>query len=356
MAQPLVKNSQLKPNQYKMKKILKKLVGSLLLIHMALTINMAVVNAADDVAPTPPGEVKTPIQSLRDVGEGTNLPSFIDSGQHPDAPPDYLQSGVSTVASPILFAIDIFRFVISGLALIYVFIAAAKLIGNPVEDEATKAKSHMLWGVGGLILIQLADVIVKKMFFGEQGEAFEDLATAELYAEETVSQIRGIIGFIQAFVAAVAVFVIVIRGFTLIASVGDEEELKTAKNQVIYGIGGLIIVGISEFVVRAFVFPDNGNALPDAEAGKVLIISITNYFSGFIAIFSFATLFYAGYKYVVSAGNDEETEAVKKTFFGALIGLLLALGAFAGVNTFVTLEARPDAQTPPPAESPSPIE
>lgn len=337
-----------------MKNILKKLVGAILILNLALTINIAVVHAGnDDERATAPGDVVRPLDALREVGAGTSLPGFTDTGQHPDAPADYLQKGVSTVTSPILFTIDLFRFLVSGLAMVFIVVAAAKLIGNPAEDEATNLKRHIVWGVAGLIVIQLADTIVKKMFFGEQGEAFEDLATAELYAEETVSQIRGIIGFVEIFVGAMAVFVIVIRGFKLITSVGEEEELTSAKNHVIYAMGGLIVVGLSEVIVRGFVFPEAGNALPDAQAGKAIIISITNYFSGFIAIFAFAALFYAGYKYVVSAGNQEETEAVKKTFLGAVLGLLLALGAFAAVNTFVTLEARPVETPPPPEQTPS---
>ncbi|MEK7085491.1 MAG: hypothetical protein AAB953_00560, partial [Patescibacteria group bacterium] len=62
------------------------------------------------------------------------------------------------------------------------------------------------------------------------------------------------------------------------------------------------------------------------------------YISGFIAIFAFATLFYGGYRYVVSGGEDEVKEKVKKTIFGAVMALILALAAFAIVNTLVKFE------------------
>jgi len=327
-----------------MKNILAKLALAILAIHVALMVNIAVASAADDLAPAQPGDITRPIEKLQQIGEGTNLPSFNETGRHADAPADYQQPGVSTIASPILFVVDLMRFLISGIALLVVIVAAFKLIAKAEEEEAGKTKNTLIWGVAGLILIQFADALVKKMFFGEQGEAFGDAGTSQLFAEESVSQIRGIIGLVQIFIGSIAVLVIIIRGFMLVTSVGDEESQTKAKAHVLWGIGGLIVVGLSEVVVRGFIFPEAGNTLPNVDVGKKIIISLTNYISGFVAIFAFANLFIAGYRYVVSGGNEEVNEKVKKAILGSVIAILLALGAFAAVNTFITLEARPDEQ------------
>lgn len=319
-----------------MKKFLQKLVVAFLMMNLALTIQ-----AFAGPAPTSDGKVPTPLETIQSIGEQTDLPSFDGSGQHSDAPPDFLQPGVGTLTSPVYFALDIFRFVMSGVALIFVIIAALKLLGSPTEDEAVNAKRKLIWGAGGLILIQFADTLVKRMFFGEQGEIFEDAATAELFAQESVNQIRGIIGFIQIFIGAVAVLVLVVRGFTLFVGLGEEEAVTKAKQQVIYAIAGLVTVGLSQVVVLGFIFPENGEILPRAEAGRAILVAVTNFMSGFISILCFIGLFYAGYRYVTAGGESDVTEEVKKTFYGAVIGLLVAFGAFAVVNTLVKLEARP---------------
>lgn len=315
-----------------MKKFIKQLVFLFLLINLALTIQMTVANAQEGA------EYIGPLREIQEIGEETGLPGFVETGQHPEAPPDYLQEGVGTATSPIFFAIDFFRYVVSGIAIIVIVIQAIKLITTTNEEEASKAKTTLIVGGIGLIVIQLADVAVKRMFFGEQGEAFEDIATTQIYAEETVSQIRGVIGFVEAFVGAIAVLVIVIRGFTLITSGGNEEAMTKAKNHVIYATVGLVVVLLSEVVVRGVIFPEAGEELPDVDKAKFVIINITNYLAGFISILAFLVLFYGGYRYVVSAGEEEATERVKKIITGAVIALVLALGAFALVNTLIEFE------------------
>lgn len=336
-----------------MKKILKQLVLALILINFALTIQMAVTNADNGTngaqggpaagqgpaagGPAAPEQPRiTPLDLIKSVGEGTNLPGFIESGQHPDT--FNLKPGVATVTSPIYYALDIFRYAISGIALIVIIIAAIKLVATSTDEEAEKQKTALVIGVIGLLVIQMADIAVKQMFFGEQGEAFEDLGTAEMFAEETVRQMRGIIGFVQIFLGSAAVLVIVIRGFTLIYESGDEETINNAKLHIVYGLIGLAIVGLSEIIVRGFIFPEGGKSMPNIEVGKKIIIGLTNYMSGFMALFAFAALFMSGYRYVISGGNEEVTEKVKKTVIGAAIALVLSLGAYALVNTFVTLD------------------
>lgn len=289
------------------------------------------------VAPPATSTGLSPSERLQGIGNETDLNSFT-TGQHPDAPPDYVQPGVGAITSPILFIIDLIRYAMTGVAAIIIIIAAIKLISTGTEEEATKAKSTLIIGAIGLITIQLADVMVKKIFFGEEGQAFEDLASAEIYSEQGVTQIRGIIGFIEVFIGAIAVLTIIIRGFMLTVSMGDEEGIDKAKKHILYAVAGLLVVGLSEVVVRGIIFPAAGEALPDVDKGKRIIVMISNFISGFIAIASFVMLFFSGYKYVVSAGNEEETEKVKKTIIGALIGLLLALGAFAIINTLITFD------------------
>ncbi|MFH1284126.1 MAG: pilin [Candidatus Peregrinibacteria bacterium] len=315
-----------------MKKLIKQIALLFFLVNLGLTIHLEIASAQDS---TP---YIGPLQEIQNIGEETGLPSFIESGQHPDAPPDYLQEGVGTATSPIFFALDFFRYVVSGIAILVIVIQAIKLISASSEEDAGKAKTALLMGVIGLIVIQLADVIVRKMFFGEQGEAFEDIATTQIYAEESVKQVRGIIGFVEVFVGAAAVLVIIIRGFTLVTSGGDEEAMTKAKNHLIYAVVGLAVVVLSEAVVRGVIFPEAGKELPDADKGRAVIIAITNYLAGFIAIIAFVGLFYGGYRFVVSGGEEESKEKIKKIILGSLIALILALGAFALVNTLLELK------------------
>lgn len=328
-----------------MKAFFKKFLVVLVLIIGALSVNVLVVQAGD--VTTPHQELLKVLEDIKDEDGNPLFPDLVTTGQHPDAPADFIKEGVGSVTSPIYFALDLFRFVVSGVASIIIIIAAIKLVSTSTEEEAGKAKDTLLMGIIGLLIIQLADPIVKKMFFGVQGEAFEDIATAQLFAEDTVEYVRGITGFVELFVGSVSVFMIVTRGLLLITSAGEEEEIGKAKTHIIYGVVGLVVVILAEVIVRGFIFPEAGEKLTNIAAGKKIIVQITNYLAGFIAIFSFVGLFYAGYRYVVSGGNEEVNETVKKTFFGSLIALLLAMGSFAFVNTFITFDNTEGTQLTP---------
>lgn len=312
-----------------MKNFLKKFVFSLMLVNLALTINMAIAQADTPAI--------APLDYLKIIGKDTKLPDYTSTGIHPDAAIE-VKPGVATVTSPILFGIDLFRYLISTIAFIYTIVYAVRLVGTSNDEDATKIKEGLVMSIVGFLVIQIADIAVKKVFFGEQGEAFQDVATAKLYAAEGVNQIRGIVGFFEYFIGAIAVLVLIIRGFTLITSAGNEEEMGKAKKHVIYAIVGLIVVGLSEVIVRGFVFPENGAKMANTQVGIQIIVSLTNYLVGFISIAAFLMLFYGGYSYVVSGGNEEVKEKVKKIIMAAVIALILSLGAFAIVNTFVKFD------------------
>ncbi|MBT4917783.1 hypothetical protein HN709_01215 [Candidatus Peregrinibacteria bacterium] len=319
-----------------MKKFLKHLVVSLLLINMGLMVQMTIANADGPDVPT---NDYAPIKIIKAIGdqEQTNLGDFA-TGQHADSPPDYIAKGVGRVSSPILFAIDMFKYFMSGIAFLVVVFQATKLISTANEEEAGKAKSTLLVGILGLVIIQLAGVIVNKIFFGEQGEAFESVTDAQLAAEEGVELLRGILGFVEALIGIITVFIFVTRGFVLLTSAGDEETITTTKKHVMYSVVGLIAVAMSEIVVRGFIFPEAGKSLPDVDTGKFILVEVINFLAAFISVICFVALFYAGYKYVTAAGNEEETETVKKTVFGVVIALVLTLGAFALVNTLIEFQ------------------
>ncbi len=303
-----------------MKKIIKSFLVSFILINLGLAMHAFASN---------------PLDQIQKIGDQTKLPSFNAQGQHQEAPPDYAQPGVGTLTSPVFFALDMAKLALSGIALIMIVIAAIKLISTTNEEDAGKAKKTLLYAIAGMILIQLADIIVRKMFFGELGDAFENIAVTKLYAEQSVAQVRGVIGMAEAFLGIIAVLIIIIRGFKVMTSGGSEEELGKAKKHLGYAVAGLFVIMLSEVVIRGVIFPDNGQSLPDAEVAKYIIVKIINYVIGFVSIIAFVALFYAGYLYVTSAGNEEATTKVKKIFLAAIIAIVLALGAFALVNTLI---------------------
>lgn len=66
-----------------------------------------------------------------------------------------------------------------------------------------------------------------------------------------------------------------------------------------------------------------------------LILTILNYFLGFLGVFTVIMVIYGGFLYVSSAGNEENATKGKTVIMYAAIGLLLIMISFALVNTIL---------------------
>ncbi len=271
---------------------------------------------------------------VRSVGEQSNLPSF-DAGHSDQA----AQPGASNITSTIYFALDFFRYVFGGIAVLMIIISGMKLIlaARNIDDVMNKEKNTLRYAFSGLIMILLADQVLRLVFFGEEGEVFRSGEDIQEAAERGTSIASGVLDMIRVFIPSVAVLFVIIAGIRLVLSQGDQEKANKAKTMLTWAIIGLIVAGLAELVVYQIIFPDAGTRLSDPYAFNRLIITMTNFVSGFISTVAVVMMIYAGYLYVVSGGG-EGVEKAKKIVMGAVIGLLLAMAAFALVNTFVKLE------------------
>lgn len=62
--------------------------------------------------------------------------------------------------------------------------------------------------------------------------------------------LRSVINLFSLVVGVVAVIMIIIGGLKYITSGGDGSNVSSAKNTIIYAIVGLVIVALSQFIVR----------------------------------------------------------------------------------------------------------
>lgn len=337
------------------KKIAKSFAVMILLLNLALTIfstsnhdafyNSASYGMSMKASLTHSAfAVATPFTELQKVGGSTGLNPF-NIVKHKDAPTTGSTGtleGVSTLGSTVYFTLDLVKLLMSTVAVIMIVYMAIRLVVvGSNEESVKKTQKGLAISVLGLIVIQLADVAVKKIFFGEYGNVLEDKTTAQDFAQEGTAQIRGIVGFVQLALGAVAVLIIIVNGIKMMITGGEEEARKKSLKNIGISLAGLMVVLLSELVVKGFVYPDlenPGEALPSTETGKGIIIMITNFISGFVAVISFVVLLYAGYLYVAAGGEETTKEKVKKLITGAIIGILLAFGAYAIANTLITFK------------------
>lgn len=315
--------------------ILKTTIFSLF-IALSLITNFAQVADAQGTASTtaPTGSVNTGIGNvIEQVGKPSNLPNF-DAGHSKQS----YQAGASQITSTIYYILDFFKYILGGIATLMIIVSGMKLIlsARQVQDVMSKEKETLRFAFSGLIIIIVADQVVR-LFFGTEGEVYRTGTDMQLAADQASTFAAGVTGLIRIFIPSIAVLFLVIAAFRLLISRGDTEQLGKAKTQITWAILGIIVAGLAEIIVFRVLFPAQGSRIPDAAEFSNLVVTMTNFISGFISTIAVIMIIYAGYLYVTSLGGDG-IEKAKKILIGAVVGLLIAMAAFGLVNTFIKVE------------------
>lgn len=315
-----------------MKKTLKQ-VGILITV---MVIGLTIINFTN----TSPDIVKAAYSDiLEGVGESVEILPGYDSSvdQHAEA---YDAQGLGGITSAIYYVMDFAKYILGGLAVLFMIISAYRLLmaGEGSDEEINKQKEYFQWAIIGLILIFMADTIVKEMFFGTEGEILSgDTEQALEFGDRANKAIKGLYTLIEIFVGAVAVWAIAYDGFRMVAGSYSEEETKAAKNHVFWSVIGLMMIGLSELIVKDILFrytPGEGIELGISQ-GKLLFAGIANFLSGLIGLVSVAMLIYGGYLYLTGGVSEENTGKAKKIIISAITGIILAGAAFAIASTII---------------------
>ena len=166
----------------------------------------------------------------------------------------------------------------------------------------------------GLIVIMVYDTLIKQVFFGEQGEVVRSTADAQLAAQRGTEIIKGLYNFMQVFIGALSVLMIVIAGFRMVTAYSkSEEQVTKARKQIMWAIAGIIVVGLSELLVKDIVFPKQGSVLPSLTGATSTIVMMTNFISSFIAVASIGMILYGGSIYITALGDQAKTQKGKKS-------------------------------------------
>ncbi len=273
---------------------------------------------------------------LKSIGDQSKLPSY-ETNAHSQSS---YASGASNITSVIFYAIDFAKYIMGTIAIVTIIISGIRLVtgGKQIDQVAEKQKEHLKYAIIGLLVIIVADQFIKQVFFGDSGEIFDSQSQLQSAAQVGSDKIRGIYSAYSYFAGALAILMIVVSGFRMVTSGGNEEVETKSKKTIMYAVLGLVLLGLSEFVVKDVIFPKQGAVLTDFEKTKKLVITMTNFISGFISTLAAVMYIYGGYLYVTAFGNEEGTSKAKKVLIGATAGLLIAMAAFAIVNTTVRLE------------------
>lgn len=320
---------------------LKQLATSLLFLTIII---LAVLNLSH--------VVQAQFSNLDAIGKQSGLPTdFVSRGTSPTG-----DLGINKLEALTLAIVDILKYLIYGLAIFFAFFQGMKLAlaGKDIDSYLDPAKENFKYSGMAIVIVFLADTLIRKVFFPEGGAIFDNQgANIALYGTEGIKQIRGLYDVMAYVAAALAVLVIVVSGVQYALSAGNEDTMKKGQNRILWACAGLLLIGIAEFVVKDVVFPDLGTKLPDIGKGMLLVKRFTNFMAGFVTTISFGLMLYAGFLYISGGTNEDNLGKAKKAITAGIIGILLSLGAFGLVNTLIKTESRTPAALAPIGTAPA---
>lgn len=264
-----------------------------------------------------------------DPSEGIDLPTFSEQGE-----------GADIIVAAIQRFLDFFKLIATPITVLFIVIMGVRMVsaGKDNEEVWGQSKNFISYAMQGLIVIFMADSLIS-VFFGSEGEVLRNGESgAQEFGRRSTTLFQGIYQLIQVVISSIAVFMLVMAGMRYVAGSASDDQIAKAKNQITWALVGLFVVGISEFVVKEVLFQNQGKKLGIEEA-KLLFVQLTNFLSGTIGTLSFIFMIYAGYLYVFGFQNEDNVGKAKKILEGAVVGIVLALAAFAIVNTVVELDA-----------------
>ena len=266
----------------------------------------------------------------------------VEEGTVPIILPTYQQqgeTGVSSIVRAIYTLLDFMKLVVAPIAVFTAVIMGARMVaaGRENEEVTTKAKNYATYAVEGLVVIFMSDALVR-VIIGPEGEIFRQGAEGAQEFGRRASQLaEGMYNLVQVIIGSFAVLSLVTAGMRYVAGSYDDDQIATAKRQITWSLGGLFVVGVSEFVVKRILFPAQGTTL-GVQSAQDLFAQVTNFIAGTLGTLAFVMGLYAGYLYVTARDNEDSVAKAKSILTGAAIGIILALAAFAITNTIVTLD------------------
>jgi hypothetical protein len=339
---------------------MKKIIVSFLAVFTLINLGLAVSYVSKGVpayavgpgteapgTPTPPTEENQPGTAVIPIPKASDY-----SAAGLPTPPGGTESGQELVAIAIQTIIQYAKVLASVVAVLFIIFMGVRLVtsgGN--EESVKKATTGLIYSILALAIISVADQV------GEIAGFFPDLSYQGtstggiLEPGNTLlkvglfdKQVDIVMVFIRYMIGAIAVLMLVINGAKLVGGGGEEENVKKARNGVVYSLFGLLLFYVGDIFINKVFYVVSKESLPttgveptvNIERGVEEIVGITNFIVSFIGPLLMLLILVGGVMYITAGGEEENMNKAKRLIIAALIGVIVVYGAFGIVSTVVS--------------------
>lgn len=250
-------------------------------------------------------------------------------------------AGANQIVNILLTIYDTLKWVLGFLVFGWIVYAGVYLVSSAgSEDSYSKSVKMVSYAISGLVLMLLSDVFILDILYGGGSSGIQsDDSLSEKFLAGTSNfriQVEGVLSFIKTLLVFIAMAYVIVSGVRIIASFGDEEGLRSAKNIFTPLIFGILVILFNEVFIDYVLYNidfDGEKVIfePNAtEAGEAIkqIIGFINYILQFIAIIVLGFLIYGGFLYIASFGESERAEQGRKILINAFIALVIIIFSY----------------------------
>ncbi len=244
-----------------------------------------------------------------------------------------IDSTVNIVLTPV-------RFLIGFVAVIYLMVAALKLVASRGEEEAAYEgfKQSLNYSLIGFAIIALAGELSNILSLSGGGLMGSKTELAKRFGIFDTN-VGIIITFLKYIIGAVAVLFIAKSGAHMVLAGASEDEISEDKNTILYTSVALVLLIFSNTLVTKVLYKMENpfdNPSIDLGQGVAEAVGMINLIVSFVGPIAMLSLVAAGVMYSLSAANEELRERANKMVKLSLFAIILIYGAFAIVSTVIS--------------------
>lgn len=242
--------------------------------------------------------------------------------------------------------INIAKYVLGGFFMVYLGVYVVSFLTAGEKEEAkTVFKRQMIYVFVGFLLLAMAQPLSNALnvwsLGDEAGGLINNPDTVQKSAELVGFNLRTAAKFIQYLLGGLALIMIGISAFRMLAATESEDEAKAAKKAMKWAVFGLLLAtGAGLFIDQVFAPKEAADLiggpqdpaeisrqllLAGQSRARVLVVSYVKYFQTFLGAGAILMLFIAGFKMITASGNEEVLTKQRKIITWIFLGLGVVL-------------------------------
>ena len=235
------------------------------------------------------------------------------------------------------------RIIIGGIAVLLIVVSGFTMVISGDNEETVKnQRKSMTYGLIGLLMISIAGPVAE-VFDYRAGNILTDpdllVARTGLFDDTT----RIVVTFLKYLLGGLAALMFIRAGAVMVMSGQNEEDVTREKKNLALGAAGLIMVMLSDLVVKKVFYvaafnEDTGTTEVSINQSEFIVqlVAITNLVVTFVGPVMMLGIVAGGVLYVSAGGDEERTGLAKKILINSVIGVVIIYGAFALVSTVIS--------------------